>query len=345
MLEGGTSPDGDEGGHAIHQRVPPRQPEPNLILRTGETGDEGPGPDHAEEEAVHGVCITRNRDLESQEEPQALPGKWKNSIFQCDSSSFCCSLFCGLYVLGDVQTRAHVSIFGGVLEDTVPPTYGFWMVGVFVCTAIYQFVLTVMVMLAGPRNDELMNLMMTFVYTSSVSITFIFFLCAVSKTRRTIRLRREIPGSALGDSCLTAFCTPCVLAQVDREVSLQIEATRSDSWREEELELRRKRMRESIVEDGNDSTRIRFGAKICKVMVVVFAASVVALIVIGVRVDNLIHFLYIEEIGVLLAIASCAVALICFIIWSIRRCRKKCRSSGSQIPIDSEVQLPIWYWC
>ena len=193
--------------------------------------------------------------------------------------------------------------------------------------------------LAGPRNDELMNSMMTFVYTSEVSITFIF------ETRRTIRLRREIPGSALGDSCLTAFCTPCVLAQVDREVSLQIEATRSDSWREEELELRRKRMRESIVEDGNDSARIRFGAKICKVMVVVFAASVVALIVIGVRVEDLIHFLYIEEIGVLLAIASCAVALICFIIWSIRRCRKKCRSSGSQIPIDSEVQLPIWYWC
>ena len=41
----------------------------------------------------------------------------------------------------------------------------------------------------------------------------------------------------------------------------------------------------------------------------------------------------------LLAIASCAVALICFIVWSIRRCWWKCRSSGSQILIDAEIDI------
>ena len=49
------------------------------------------------------------------------PGKWKNGIFRCDTSTFCCSLFFSLYVLGDVQTRAHMSRFGVVLEETVPP--------------------------------------------------------------------------------------------------------------------------------------------------------------------------------------------------------------------------------
>mmetsp|Transcript_15721 Transcript_15721/g.36209 ORF Transcript_15721/g.36209 Transcript_15721/m.36209 type:complete len:372 (-) Transcript_15721:15-1130(-) len=351
MPDGSTStpppgPGGDgRAGHAPRS-APSREPEPTVIRRIGERGDEGPGPDRAEEEAVQGVCIAGNSDRESQEGQQALPGKWKNGIFRCDPSSFCCSLFCSLYVLGDVQTRAHMSIFGGVLEDTVPPTYGFWMVGVFVCSTTYQLVVTVMgviVIIAGPRNDdeeyEFMTLVMTFAYLSAVPITFIFFLCAVSKTRRTIRMRREIPGSALEDSCLAAFCTPCVLAQVDREVSQQIEAARSESWREEELELQRKRKREVIIEDGRDIANITFGANVCKVMVVLFASSVVSLIVIGIRVEDQIHFLYIVVIAVLLVIALCAATLICFIIWSIRRCWRKCRNRGSQIQFDSEINI------
>lgn len=101
---------------------------------------------------------------------------------------------------------------------------------------------------------------------------------------------------------MTAFCTPCLFAKVDREVSQQIEAVRSDSWREEELELQRKCKREVSIEDRGDViVKIRFGTKVCRAMVVLFAASVVSLIVIGVK--DLIHFLYNEEIEVLLAVA------------------------------------------
>jgi len=291
------------------------------------------------EVAVPAEDTAKNGEAETQEgqEGQSTAGRWKRSLCRCNPSSFCWSLFCPLYILGDIQTRAHLSGFGGNIENTVQPSYGFWMIGITACMMIFfQFTNSVLVIIMDAYNvdNDLQINLITFINLAASVITLLFFLSAISNTRRTIRKRRNIPGSTLRDICLSTFCASCVLTQMDSEVSEQIEGTRSDEWRQQELELRRERKREVDIDDSEDMImRLQFGAKVCKVMVFIFVASNLSLVVVY-QQD------YVElaiGISATLAIGMSATGLICLLTWGIKRCVQKCRKRGNQNQFDLEM--------
>eukprot|EP00580_Thalassiosira_gravida_P015874 CAMPEP_0201657712 /NCGR_PEP_ID=MMETSP0494-20130426/860_1 /ASSEMBLY_ACC=CAM_ASM_000839 /TAXON_ID=420259 /ORGANISM="Thalassiosira gravida, Strain GMp14c1" /LENGTH=379 /DNA_ID=CAMNT_0048134599 /DNA_START=98 /DNA_END=1240 /DNA_ORIENTATION=+ len=329
-----------------------------LVLRLREREEEKASEDQEEAEETSGGCnievavpaedTAKTGEEETQEEQkgqegqegQSTAGRWKRSLFRCNPSSFCWSLFCNLYILGDIQTRAHLSIFGGGIENTVQPSYGFWMVGITACMMIFQFTNFILLSIMDAYNvdDDLQINLITFINLTAVVITLLFLLIVISKTRQTIRQRRNIPGSALRDICLSTFCASCVLTQMDSEVSDQIEGTRSDAWRQQELELQRERRREVDIDDSEDmNLRLQFGAKVCKGMVFIFVASLASLVMIRKNTEDQLYSIYMGEIGVELAIGMSATALICWIIWGIKRYVQKFRNRGNQNQFDLEM--------
>lgn len=316
-------------------------------------------------------------ECETDEDGQSAEARrWKNGLCRCNRSSFFWSLFCFIYVLDDVQTRAHLTICGN--RSTSQPIYGFGVVGVMVLATIFMVINIVLVNVVNYyetiyeqkmwENDwscdhydsegnwvenncvqngveeakklaELWGMLVLLVDVVALAITLFVTLTIISRTRRTIRKNTNVPGGFCKDSILSIFCTPCVLAQMDSHVSEQIETTRSDSWKQQELELQNKRKEENPnIEPDDTSEKEYFGLRVCKWMVFLFVVTLISLVVFGFIGEDQLYFTYAMEIfGVLLAILT----LVLSFTWVVRRCLKTISRSQHEQEQEQEQELEL----
>lgn len=141
--------------------------------------------------------------------PLAAPGgaprpDWNTGVFGCqpfsllgDLPRYLCAVQCPTFFTYQLFTRLQLSTFA------------------FVGLALAQVALPFLLIVLGEINHQpsLTTAAGIFWYLN------VFSIAATAWLRCTVRQRYSIPGSDGNDALISLFCAPCVLAQLEREIS------------------------------------------------------------------------------------------------------------------------------
>jgi len=175
------------------------------------------------------ATISANQSTNNEDEDEAVHGKWKDGLFSCLKYGLChptfghC-LFCPQLLTGQVMTRMHLN--WKAEEDTEEESKLTYR-NVCIIVGIYW----IMRLLVGPDDNEAASPISAALINSPLLILssqlfsfffFIYTLLIITRTRKAIRQKYDIPEShchGCEDFCCAFWCANCTSAQMARQTA------------------------------------------------------------------------------------------------------------------------------